>query len=47
MDFISELEDNSILIIDNNIKYKLLDYINEFNVPVSPRKKKEDIYKEL
>ena len=32
MDFISELEDNSILIIDNNIKYKLLDYINEFKI---------------
>ena len=32
MDFIKELEDNSILIIDNNIKYKLLDYINEFKV---------------
>ena len=32
MDFIKELEDNSILIIDNNIKYKLLDYINEFKI---------------
>ena len=32
MDFINELEENSILIIDNNIKYKLLDYINEFKI---------------
>ena len=29
MNFLNEIEDNSILIIDNNIKTKILDYIND------------------
>ena len=32
MDFLNSIEDNSILIIDNNIKFKVLDYINEHKI---------------
>lgn len=32
MDFLNSIEDNSILIIDNSIKFKVLDYINEHKI---------------
>ena len=32
MDFLNSIEDNSILIIDNNIKFKVLDYINQHKI---------------
>ena len=32
MDFLNSIEDNSILITDNSIKFKVLDYINEHKI---------------